>query len=121
MIMEDIAASDDRVVVHQALKHLVVAGNALIYMGPKGLKMYPLNRYVVDRDGNGNVIEIVTKERVHKNLVKKFFPDYKEPIPNPPGQDGESAHSRDAGRGRQQHLLRSEGQRQPDVQRPRER
>ena len=30
-IMESIAASDD-VVVHQALKHLVVAGNALIFM-----------------------------------------------------------------------------------------
>ena len=82
MIMEDIAASDDRVVVHQALKHLVVGGNALIYMGPKGLKMYPLNRYVVDRDGDGNVVEIVTKELVSKKLVKNFYPDYKEPVPN---------------------------------------
>ena len=33
MMMDSIAASDDRVVVHQALKHLVVTGNALIYMG----------------------------------------------------------------------------------------
>ena len=72
MIMEDIAASDDRVVIHQALKHLVVTGNALIYMGPNGLKMYPLNRYVVDRDGDGNVIEIVTREKVSKKLVKNF-------------------------------------------------
>ena len=76
-IMESIAASDDRVIVHQALKHLVTAGNALIFMSPKGLKLYPLNRYVVERDGNGNVIEIVTKERVSKKLVKKFFPEYK--------------------------------------------
>ena len=82
MIMEDIAASDDRVVIHQALKHLVVTGNALIYMGPNGLKMYPLNRYVVDRDGDGNVIEIVTREKVSKKLVKNFFPDYTPPIPN---------------------------------------
>jgi len=55
-VMEIIAASSDRVIVHQALKHLVVGGNALIYMGPKGLKLYPLNRYVVDRDGNGEVL-----------------------------------------------------------------
>jgi hypothetical protein len=55
-IMESIAASGDRVVVHQALKHLVVSGNALIFMGKEGLKLYPLNRYAVDRDGNGNVI-----------------------------------------------------------------
>jgi hypothetical protein len=82
-IMEAIAASGDRVVVHQALKHLVVAGNALIFMGKDGLKLYPLNRYVVDRDGNGNVIEIVTKETISKKLLKKLFPpDYTEPQPN---------------------------------------
>lgn len=76
-ILESIAASDDRVVVHQALLHLVVGGNALIYMGSKGLKLYPLNRFVVDRDGNGNVIEIVTKERVSKKLIEGQLPkDY---------------------------------------------
>ncbi len=69
VMMADIAASSDRVVVHQALKHLVVAGNALVYMGKKGLRMYPLNRYVVDRDGDGNVLEIVTKETVNKDML----------------------------------------------------
>ena len=77
-IMESIAESGDRVVVHQALKHLVVAGNALIFMSKDGLKLYPLNRYVVDRDGNGNVIEIVTKETISKKLLKKFYPEYVE-------------------------------------------
>ena len=81
-IMESIAASGDRVVVHQALKHLVVAGNALVYMGKEGLKLYPLNRYAVDRDGNGNVIEIVTKETISKKLLKKFYPDYELKEPN---------------------------------------
>ena len=77
-IMEAISESGDRVIVHQALKHLVVAGNALIFMSKDGLKLYPLNRYVVDRDGNGNVIEIVTKETISKKLVKKFYPDFKQ-------------------------------------------
>jgi hypothetical protein len=81
-VMESIAASDDRVIVHQALKHLVVSGNALIFMSKEGLKLYPLNRYVVDRDGNGNVLEIITKETVSKKLVKNFYPDYKQPEPN---------------------------------------
>jgi len=71
MVMDSIAASSDRVVVHQAIKHLVVGGNALIYMGKDGLKHYPLNRYVVERDGNGNVIEIVTKELINKKLLPK--------------------------------------------------
>ena len=78
-IMESIAASDDRVVVHQALKHLVVGGNALIFMNKNQLKMYPLNRYVVCRDGNGNVIEIVTKEKVNKKLIDNLLPkDFKD-------------------------------------------
>ena len=68
--MDFIAASNDRVVVHQAIKHLVVGGNALIFMGKDGLKNFPLNRYVIERDGNGNVIEIVTKELISKDLME---------------------------------------------------
>jgi hypothetical protein len=78
-ILESIAASSDRVVVHQALKHLVVTGNALVFMGEKQLKLYPLNRYVVERDGNGNVLEIVTKERISKKLLMKVLP---QAVPN---------------------------------------
>ena len=74
-ILESIAASDDRVVVHQAMKHLVVSGNALIFMGKNGLKLFPLNRYVIDRDGNGNVIEIVTKEVINKKIIEELMPD----------------------------------------------
>ena len=74
-IMDAIAASDDRVVIHQALKHLVVSGNALIFMGKNGLKLYPLNRFVIDRDGNGNVIEIVTKEKIAKKLLTDQVPE----------------------------------------------
>jgi len=73
-ILDAIAASDDRVVIHQALQHLVVAGNALIFMGKSGLKLFPLNRFVIERDGNGNVNEIVTKERINKKLIEKFLP-----------------------------------------------
>ena len=74
-ILESIAASDDRVVVHQAMKHLVVSGNALVFMGKNGLKLFPLNRYVIDRDGNGNVIEIVTKEVINKKVIEELMPD----------------------------------------------
>jgi len=72
-ILDAIAASDDRVVIHQALQHLVVGGNALIFMGKTGLKLYPLNRYVIERDGNGHVIEIITKERISKDLIPSYY------------------------------------------------
>ena len=74
-ILESIAASDDRVIIHQAIKHLVVSGNALIYMDKDKLKLYPLSWYAVERDGLGNVIEIVTKEKVHKSLIKGMLKD----------------------------------------------
>lgn len=79
LIMDFIAASSDRVVVHQALKHLIVSGNALIFMGKDGLKHYPLNRYVVNRDGNGNVIEIVTKESVDRKVLGIAPPPNEQP------------------------------------------
>ena len=87
MVMDYIAASSDRVVVHQALKHLIVSGNALIYMGKDGLKHYPLNRYVVDRDGNGNIVEIVTKEFISRKILGYELPIK---VPNDPNGDNSS-------------------------------
>ena len=78
MVMDYIAAANDRVVVHQALKHLIVGGNALLFMGKDGVKNYPLNRYVVNRDGNGNVLEIVTKELISRDVLGSDIP-VKEP------------------------------------------
>ena len=80
-ILDAIAASDDRVVIHQALQHLVVGGNALIFMGKTGLKLYPLNRYVLERDGNGEVIEIITKESINKDLIENYLPPDNSPKP----------------------------------------
>ena len=75
MIMDYIAASNDRVAIHQALKHLIVAGNSLVFMSKDGLKTYPLSRYVVNRDGNGNVIEIVTKELISRKVLDFDLPE----------------------------------------------
>jgi hypothetical protein len=79
MVMDSINASNDRVVVHQAIKHLIVGGNSLIYMGKEGLKHYPFNRFVVNRDGDGNVIEILTREKVHKDLLNVPLPKPNHP------------------------------------------
>ena len=92
MVMDYINASTDRVVVHQALKHLIVSGNALIFMGKDGLKNYPLNRFVVNRDGNGNVCEIVTKELISRKMLDVDLP---VSLPNSPGDDGYSTGSKD--------------------------
>ena len=87
IIMDFIAASNDRVVVHQAIKHLIVGGNALIFMGKDGLKNFPLNRFVVNRDGNGNVIEIVTKEMISKELLGDIAADSKRVVDDSESKD----------------------------------
>ncbi len=86
MVMDYIAASNDRVVVHQALKHLIVGGNSLIFMGKDGLKNFPLHRYVVNRDGNGNVLEIVTKELINRKILG-FDPPGDAKGPNRPNEN----------------------------------
>ena len=96
MVMDYINASSDRVVVHQALKHLIVSGNALIFMGKDGLKNYPLNRFVVNRDGNGYVCEIVTKELISRRILAADLPEAMPLIsPNAPGDEGYKTGSDD--------------------------
>ena len=92
MVMDYIAASNDRVVVHQALKHLIVGGNALLFMGKDGIKNYPLTRYVVNRDGNGNVLEIVTKELISRDVLGYEIP---KPEPNTGVDDTNGSHTDD--------------------------
>lgn len=73
VIMQHIAESQDRVVLHQAMKHLIVTGNVLVYMGSSGVKLYPLDRYVVVRDGEGQPTEIVTVESINRQFLPKEF------------------------------------------------
>lgn len=59
-----------RVDVFEALKHLLVAGNILIYIPMKGnARLFHLNRYVVKRDPSGNVLEGITKEVVAPDVL----------------------------------------------------
>ena len=54
-----------RVPTFEALKQLIVSGNALVHLPNKGgMKVFRLDRYVVNRDTMGNPIKIITKETV---------------------------------------------------------
>lgn len=73
VVMQHIAESQDRVILHQAMKHLIVTGNVLVYMGSKGVKLYPLDRFVVVRDGEGQPTEIVTVESIDRQFLPEQF------------------------------------------------
>jgi hypothetical protein len=68
-VLRSIETSNDRVAVHEALVHLIVAGNCLLYVSEDGLKCFHLNRYTLLRDSMGNPIEaIVCEELSHEAL-----------------------------------------------------
>lgn len=66
----EIEAGAIRVSAFEALKHLIVGGNTLCYLPDSGgMRVFPLERYVVQRDPMGNVLDIVVKETVaHASL-----------------------------------------------------
>lgn len=52
-----------RVALSEAIKHLIVGGNACLYVPKEGnLISYPLQRYATVRDKSGNVLELITEE-----------------------------------------------------------
>lgn len=68
--MKEIESAALRGTALEAFKHLLVAGNYLIYLPEKGgVKGFRLNRYVVRRDGAGNMLELVVKESVSPDAV----------------------------------------------------
>lgn len=68
IIMNYIESNSYRVTLFEALKQLCVAGNAMLYMpDPDGytpMKLYRLSSYVVERDAYGNVLQLVTLDKM---------------------------------------------------------
>lgn len=64
-VMQSIEDSGDRSAHFEALKHLVVAGNVLLYL-PKegGTRVFPLSRYVTLRDPMGRMLETIIEEEM---------------------------------------------------------
>lgn len=72
-VLRTIETSNDRVAIHEALLHLVVGGNVLLYMPQSGgVRAYHLNRYVCRREpGQGRPLEVVIRELVSVEALPK--------------------------------------------------
>jgi hypothetical protein len=65
VVQTDIETTPTRTPVGEAIKHLLVAGNVLIYMLPEGgVRTYPLHSYVCMRDESGTVLRLVAEDKV---------------------------------------------------------
>ena len=68
--MNEIESKAIRVQTNEALRLLIVTGNALLYIPDEGgMKVYRLDQYVVKRDPMGNVMEIITREVINPRVL----------------------------------------------------
>jgi hypothetical protein len=71
-VQSEIEAGAVRVSGFEAMKHLLIGGNALLYLPDSGgMRVFPLEKYVVSRDAMGNVLEIVVKETMAKEALPR--------------------------------------------------
>lgn len=69
-VHKEIEVSSFRVGLFEALKHLIVSGNALIHIPKEGsMRVFHLDRFAITRDPMGNVERIVTKEDIALSQV----------------------------------------------------
>lgn len=72
-ILSYIEASPLRTSTFEAMKHLLVAGNVLMYKPPASptgdVRVYDLTKYVTKRDAAGNLMELVLKERISPTVL----------------------------------------------------
>lgn len=77
-----------RPTLFEAIKQLIIAGNALLFLPPAegGMRCYTLREYAVQRDTIGNVLQIVAKDTVSRgslpDSMQSALPDSGEPTIN---------------------------------------
>lgn len=65
LVMAEVSRGSYRVGIHEALKHLIITGNAMLYLPNEGgLRVFHLDRFVVKRDPMGNLLKVATKETI---------------------------------------------------------
>ena len=71
-VQSEIEGSGLRSPVFLSLKHLIVAGNVLLYLPKDGFRIWRLDSYVVKRDVMGNVLDVIAKDEVSPYSLSKY-------------------------------------------------
>ena len=78
-VAREIEVNNIRVSTFEALRHLIVTGNALIYLPDKGdMRVIHLDRYIVKRDPMGHAQCIIMKETVSPAVLPEELKEYVE-------------------------------------------
>ena len=76
MLLDYMESLSDRVCLGEAMKFLYITGNVLlVFEQDKGLKYYPLERFVIKRDYCGNPMKVISEEKISFNELPEKFQD----------------------------------------------
>lgn len=70
-VQSEIEGSGLRSPVFLALKHLIVAGNVLLYLPKEGFRIWRMDSFVVKRDTMGNVLDVIARDEVSPYSLSK--------------------------------------------------
>ena len=89
-VQAEFEASNIRVAVFEALKHLIVSGNTLLYVPDDGnTRIYGLDSFVAKRDPSGTLLALATKETITPDTlsdeVKALVAEGESAIPSGDG------------------------------------
>lgn len=88
-VMDEVEAQSMRVPIHECLRHLIITGNALVFVSPENkVRVLHLDQYVTRRDPQGEVLEIIVKEEMSRELFFDIFGH------RPPSDNDESGDDR---------------------------
>lgn len=73
-IMRAFTTRGDRSAITEAMKHLLVSGNACLKVGEKATRLYGLDSYVCCRDGEGNLLKGIVKDVLSYETFKEAHP-----------------------------------------------
>lgn len=89
MMQSEDARTRSRAKTYEAIRELVVGGNAALVFDKEGTRHYNLSQYVCCRQYDGDILEFITKEKIARiNLPVKWHEKYRETGGNGEGGDG---------------------------------
>ena len=88
-VNDEVEGKAMRVPLHETLRHLIVTGNACMYVNPdNSVRTFHLDQFVVRRDPQGEVLDIIIKEEMSRELFMDIF-DTPPPSEANTGSDGD--------------------------------
>jgi len=72
--MDTIEAASMRVPLYEALRHLIITGNSLVFVDKKNkLRVFHLDQFVMKRDPQGELLEAIVEESISPTLFQEIF------------------------------------------------